>query len=236
MKERENFEDFISKKVEGFSAEPPRSVWKDVEQEIQQPRPYGMKMPLLALGAIMGVILIIWFSQRFQNIHKIEENNHPIAMTINEKIILGEKLFDSHCANCHGTLVSKLTGPALGGVTRKRSKEWLYAFTRNSQEMIASGDPEAVAVWKEWTPAIMTPFPDLTDEELSNIFGYIDNINLNKQPQRKKAPNLHMAHENRDSIVDENPFDINIEGPVDSVLHNGELFHEEMEMEDLDFN
>jgi hypothetical protein len=134
-------------------------------------------------------------------------------------------------------LVSQLTGPALGGVTRKRSKEWLYAFTRNSQEMIASGEEDAVALWKEWQPVVMTSFPDLTDEELSNIFGYIDNINLNKQPRRKKAPNTHMAYENNDSIInDTGAFDIKIEGPVDSMLLNGDLFHEEMDLPDTGFH
>lgn len=237
MKEREDFEDFISKKTEGFSVKPPRSVWQEVEQEIQQPRSYGMRMPLLAIGAVMGIVLMVWFFQRFQNIQNIDENNQPVALNINEKIILGEKLFINNCASCHGTLVSKLTGPALGGVTRKRSKEWLYEFTRNSQKMIASGDADAVALWKEWTPAVMNSFPDLTDEELSSIFGYIDNINLNKQPRRKKAPNIHMAHENSDSIINDNdPFDIKIEGPVDSVLQNGEFFHEEMDMENSGFN
>jgi mono/diheme cytochrome c family protein len=237
MKEREDFEDFISKKTEGFSVKPPRSVWKDVEQEIQQPPSYGMKMPLLTLGAIMSMLLMVWFFQRFQNIQEIEGENYPVALNVNEKIVLGEKLFVNHCANCHGTLVSKLTGPALGGVTRKRSKEWLYEFTKNSQKMIASGDKDAVALWKEWQPVVMTSFPDLTDEELSNIFGYIDNINLNTQPRRKKGSNTYMVYENGDSVIYETgAFDIKIEGPVDSVLQNGALFHEEMDMPDGGFH
>jgi hypothetical protein len=88
MKEREDFEDFISKKTEGFSVKPPRSVWKDVEQEIQQPPSYGVRMPLLTLGAITTVILMVWFFQQFQSIQEIEGENHPIALNVNEKIVL----------------------------------------------------------------------------------------------------------------------------------------------------
>ncbi len=87
----------------------------------------------------------------------------------------GKRLFRKQCAVCHSKdLITDATGPALAGITQLRSKQWLYAFTRNSQAMIASGDPQAVAVWNEWKPTIMNSFLSLTDNDLDAIYAYIE--------------------------------------------------------------
>ncbi|NDH91378.1 MAG: cytochrome C, partial [Flavobacteriia bacterium] len=57
---------------------------------------------------------------------------------------LGKKLFKANCASCH-KLDKKLVGPALGGVTERRSEEWLLAWIRNNAELRASGDADAIA-------------------------------------------------------------------------------------------
>jgi cytochrome c2 len=87
----------------------------------------------------------------------------------------GRQLFSKNCGICHATdMITNATGPALGGITKLRSREWLYAFTRNSQAMIAAGDPIAVEVWNRWKPAVMPSFLSLTDEELEAIYTFID--------------------------------------------------------------
>jgi hypothetical protein len=43
-------------------------------------------------------------------------------------------------------------------VGQRRTQEWLLAWTKNSQELIASGDSIAVAIFKEYNNSIMTPF------------------------------------------------------------------------------
>ncbi len=86
----------------------------------------------------------------------------------------GERLYDVHCKNCHSKDMSaKLTGPALGNIHLKRSKEWLYDFTRNSQKMINEGNPEALCVWYEWQPVLMNNFT-LSDAELDSIYAYVE--------------------------------------------------------------
>jgi cytochrome c2 len=83
----------------------------------------------------------------------------------------GRQLFSKNCGICHAAdMIMNATGPALGGITKLRSREWLYAFTRNSQAMIAAGDPIAVEVWNRWKPAVMPSFLSLTDEELEAIY------------------------------------------------------------------
>ncbi|MEO1262580.1 MAG: c-type cytochrome [Bacteroidota bacterium] len=88
----------------------------------------------------------------------------------------GKTLFKNQCASCHNKdMKSKMTGPALGGVQdRWDDQADLYEWIRNSQGMIAAGHPRAVELWNEWKPTVMNSFPNLTDEDIANILGYVD--------------------------------------------------------------
>lgn len=92
----------------------------------------------------------------------------------------GKTLFRNQCATCHNRdMKSKLTGPALGGTQERWAdypREDLYAWIRNSQALIATGHPRAVAVWNEWKPTLMNNFPNLTDQEIENLLAYIDGV------------------------------------------------------------
>ncbi|GAA0871496.1 c-type cytochrome [Gangjinia marincola] len=84
----------------------------------------------------------------------------------------GEKLFKSLCAACHKRY-QRATGPALYGVTERRSKEWLYKWIVNSAEMIASGDAQAVALYEEYGQSNMNAFPQLSNEDIDDILAYV---------------------------------------------------------------
>jgi len=90
---------------------------------------------------------------------------------------LGKDLFKANCAQCHNrNMKDNLTGPALGG-TRDRwagREELLYAWIRNSQAVIATGDPYAVALYNQWNKVLMNPFPNLTDDQITSILDYVD--------------------------------------------------------------
>jgi len=95
------------------------------------------------------------------------------ALTINAQegdASKGKDLFKTNCAACH-TLETKLIGPPLSGVSEKRDMEWIYQFVRNSQEFIKT-DVEAKAVFEENNQTVMTPFPQLSDEDIDNIIFY----------------------------------------------------------------
>ena len=83
----------------------------------------------------------------------------------------GKSLFNANCAACH-KLNKKAVGPALSGVTEKYDKEWLYSWIRNGTQMIKDGDPQAVAIWEEYNRAIMTNYPQFSDEQIDNILAY----------------------------------------------------------------
>lgn len=95
-------------------------------------------------------------------------------------VVAGKTLFKAQCNQCHAKdMKSPLTGPALGGTQERWAdypKEDLYSWIRNSQALVSAGHPQAVAVWKEWKPVVMNPFPELTDAEIENVLGYINHV------------------------------------------------------------
>jgi mono/diheme cytochrome c family protein len=85
----------------------------------------------------------------------------------------GKSLFNANCAACH-QLNRKAVGPALRGVTEKYDKEWLYNWIKNGTQMIKDGDPQAVAIWEEYNRAVMTNYPQFSNEQIDNILAYTD--------------------------------------------------------------
>jgi mono/diheme cytochrome c family protein len=85
----------------------------------------------------------------------------------------GEVLFKASCATCHKPN-EKLVGPALQGVTKRwESKELLYDFVRNSQEVIGR-NAYAKKLFKEYNQSPMMPYPQLTDEDIQGVLDYCD--------------------------------------------------------------
>ena len=90
----------------------------------------------------------------------------------------GKDLFKANCAACHSKdMRSAATGPALGGSQAKWADDAaLYSWVRNSQALIASGQPRAVELWNQYKPTVMTPFPNLTDDQIGSIFAYVNGV------------------------------------------------------------
>ena len=89
----------------------------------------------------------------------------------------GKSLFNAQCAACH-KLDKKMTGPALRNVETRLyeeeglDREWLYSWIRNSAGLIKSGDAYAVKIWNEYNQIAMNAFPQLSDQDLSDILAY----------------------------------------------------------------
>jgi len=98
----------------------------------------------------------------------------------------GKKLFKNYCATCHAkNMVADATGPALAGSQERwGDDEALYAWIRNSQQMIAQGHPRALELWEEWKPTIMTSFESLTDDDIANILAYVNGVTDKTYPPR----------------------------------------------------
>lgn len=85
----------------------------------------------------------------------------------------GKELFNTNCASCHKRY-KRSTGPALNGITSKQSLDWIYEWVHNSTAMIASGDADAKAIYEEFNGTMMTPFPQLSEEDINNILAYVE--------------------------------------------------------------
>jgi cytochrome c551/c552 len=86
----------------------------------------------------------------------------------------GKALFNQKCASCHA-IDKALVGPALKGVEdRWDDKAMLYEWVRNSAAVIKKGYPRAVAVYNEYNKVQMTAFPELKNEDIDAILGYIN--------------------------------------------------------------
>lgn len=120
----------------------------------------------------------------------------PITLPKDEtqiKIKNGEALFKANCASCH-KIDKDFTAPNLLGITEKRPKEWLYAFTRNPSQLIEKSyystktdqtlmvdsltqdivlDFYSQCLAHKWYPVIMTSFPQLSDTSLDALYAYI---------------------------------------------------------------
>ncbi len=88
----------------------------------------------------------------------------------------GQSLFNANCASCHNPH-RDLTGPALYKVEERwPDKKKLYAWIRNNQEVLRSGDEYANALYLKWNKVAMNLFPQLTDPEIDAILAYVNSV------------------------------------------------------------
>lgn len=86
----------------------------------------------------------------------------------------GEQIFKTNCISCHGIGTSTLIGPGLEGITDKRKKEWLKKWINSSSDFIASGDPEAIAIYEQYNKVAMTSFY-FEDDDFESLYAYLKN-------------------------------------------------------------
>lgn len=93
--------------------------------------------------------------------------------------VKGKGIFNANCAACH-KLDKKLIGPALEGISERRTKEWLHSWIKDNNALRASGDADAIAIYEEYNKMPMTAYPQLSDQDIDDILAYTDN-----KPQAK---------------------------------------------------
>jgi cytochrome c551/c552 len=89
----------------------------------------------------------------------------------------GMVLFQNNCSTCHAIDRTVIVGPGLADATSKYSFTWLSKFVKNSSALIASEDPQANKLFKQYNKLQMQSFPDLTDDDIRAIFKYIYEAN-----------------------------------------------------------
>jgi len=94
-----------------------------------------------------------------------------VAQTVDPGVDRGKKIFKTNCAACH-KLDGKLIGPPLLKIGDKYEAAWLKLWIKDNTALIASGDKLAKTA-SEYSPIAMTPFPQLTDENLDDLLKYL---------------------------------------------------------------
>lgn len=80
----------------------------------------------------------------------------------------GQELYEGKCAACH-KMDEKVVGPALGGVTKRRTPEWIMNMILNPEEMTKQ-DPTAQALLAEHLTQMT--FQNVTEKEARAILEY----------------------------------------------------------------
>jgi mono/diheme cytochrome c family protein len=83
----------------------------------------------------------------------------------------GDALFKANCTQCHA-VNEKVVGPALAGITKRRSISWLIPWVKNSAKVVASGDDYAVKLYNDNGKQQMPSFA-LTDKEITSIMAWV---------------------------------------------------------------
>ena len=133
----------------------------------------GMLVGALALGSMVAVMTYRWQVEAFPKGGTATPAAQPAqaAAATTGDAAKGKASFESKCAGCHSIGGGKLAGPDLKGVTTQRPHDWLVNFITAPDKVIASGDPTATALVKEYG----VPMPNLgiSTSEANDILAHI---------------------------------------------------------------
>ena len=88
---------------------------------------------------------------------------------INDALVTkGKEIYKTNCTACH-KFSKKYIGPALKGVTERRSPEWIMNLVLNTEEMLAK-DPVAKALIAEYNAPMANQ--QLSEEDARAILEY----------------------------------------------------------------
>lgn len=132
-----------------------------------------MERPLNLKHFFLVFLLLFTFTTFAQDEEEGGYGDYVPEVVVNADDAKGKELFNSLCAACHKRY-KNATGPALHKVTDRREMDWLYKWIVNSQELIKSGDSQAVQLYEEWNKVAMNAYPQLGEEDINNILAYVE--------------------------------------------------------------
>ncbi|MEZ4685492.1 MAG: cytochrome c [Bacteroidia bacterium] len=126
--------------------------------------------------ALLAIGLFAWFGLQGGWERLGREENPPLAIRTEVlKLAAGKLLFEKHCSACHKPATCN------NFTINARSKyadrlPWLYDFVRDSQKLVAEGDPEATMLFEQYSRQVMPAFSDLSDGEIDAILVYMESM------------------------------------------------------------
>lgn len=85
----------------------------------------------------------------------------------------GGKIFTQNCSACHNIEGKTLVGPALKGVSQRRSMDWIFKFVKNPTEVVRSGDKTANELLKQHNNILMPP-QNLSDDQIKSVIAFVE--------------------------------------------------------------
>ncbi|NEV94551.1 c-type cytochrome [Psychroflexus sp. YR1-1] len=136
----------------------------------------SMERPFILKHFLLVSLLLFTFLTFAQDTAEGESSGYGSyvpEVVLNSDPAKGKELFNSLCAACHKRY-KNATGPSLHRVTERREMDWLYEWIKNSQELIKSGDNQAVELYNEWNKVAMNAFPQLSNQDINDILAYVE--------------------------------------------------------------
>ena len=146
----------------------------------------ALTVALYGLSALVVLIVVLTISLFFilpapSEANSAQATGNGQAASAPKEVALsaeqqhGKELFTNNCAQCHAASADVVVGPGLKGVRQRTpGDEWLKKWIRNSQAVVASGDKYGVDVFNKYSKIAMSSFPNLKDQDITDILDYID--------------------------------------------------------------
>jgi len=99
----------------------------------------------------------------------------------------GKQIFEQKCMGCHTIGGGKLAGPDLKGVTELRDIDWLTAWLKAPDQVLASGDPIATEMLAEFNNISM-PNMALSDSDVAALIAYFQQVDGTAPVEPEPAP------------------------------------------------
>lgn len=135
----------------------------------------------VANHAQIGMVGILQVSGNERAVIPAEKNNQtdnevPAQGTPqNQNANDGKQIFEQKCVGCHTIGGGKLAGPDLKGVTELRDIDWLTAWLKAPDQVLASGDPIATEMLIEFNNISM-PNMGLSDSDVAALIAYFQQV------------------------------------------------------------
>ncbi|MEO8147334.1 MAG: c-type cytochrome [Bacteroidia bacterium] len=84
----------------------------------------------------------------------------------------GAALFDANCKSCHSPGADKVVGPGLKDIEKRRNRDWIHTWVKNSGAVIKSGDDYGVKLFESYNKTQM-PAQNLSVVEIDAVLDYI---------------------------------------------------------------
>jgi protein SCO1/2 len=105
----------------------------------------------------------------------------------------GQALFLKTCGGCHTVGRGNKVGPDLGGVTTRRSRDWLASYIMEPEKMRARQDPAALSLAAKY-PAVRMPNLGLSELDSSDVIAYIEAMTYAKDAEKAAPAHAHHHH------------------------------------------